>query len=758
MNSQKNKITTPMLKPLTLAIAGLLSTTSMVYAADDSPDFDANKTTTLQQTEVKDTRNQYQKEPSSFKLTKPLLETPKTIQIVTSDVLEDQGITSVNDALRNIAGVSTFGAGEGGGGNITTADVVTIRGFNSNESIYIDGVRDVAGYSRDAFNLEALEVSKGSSGSINGKGSAGGTVNIVTKHARQGEKHQVTAAYDTADMLRLTADINHSFTENVAGRVNFLYSNGGDYLGNGFENYKTLGFAPSLEVLFGDRTKVLIDVFMMKQDNNPVIGLPFIDERAAAALNLPAGPIAEDLWDNFYGVRGRDFEEVDTFSTTLVVSHDVSDDITLRSQTRYGTNERQSIISRPRIGYTRERDANNEWVYTYSGMVNLDLTRDEFEENNLFVTQFDALMSVDTGGIQHDLVAGIEYYRENQKLPKPVKGFTLSEDAVDLQNPNPNVTVTGALSFDGVYSDITGKGTAFYLLDTITFSPQWMLTGGLRYEQYEAAGQTAVWERVNGSWTRKPYQAAADSDFMSWNLGLVFKPMENLTLYASAADSQEPPASSLAFSGWRPSQIDGRNALDPQSATTYEVGGKWGAFDDQLLVSAALFQTTREVYDQDENGQEILGGEQQAKGFELSAIGRLSDEFNLIATYAHQDTEVTKDYAPPGRNSAEGNGLSSAPKNSGSVWLTYANNNLMLGGGLVYSSGNTFWRRQRAYFESGEYTLLNFMAGYQFNDQWKVQFNLDNATDETYITDYSARGHFRPGRGRVARVSVNYDF
>jgi len=136
-------------------------------------------------TKVQDKKaNQYKVDKvATHKISTDLIDTPKTITVISSDVLDDQGVTSFAEALRNVSGVSTFGAGEGGGGNITTNDKLTIRGFSANDSIYIDGIRDLSTYSRDLFNYEQIEISKGANSSIAGTVTSGGSVNLVTKRA-----------------------------------------------------------------------------------------------------------------------------------------------------------------------------------------------------------------------------------------------------------------------------------------------------------------------------------------------------------------------------------------------------------------------------------------------------------------------------------------------------------------------------------------------------------------------------------------------
>ncbi len=709
----------------------------------------ANEVKELTTTHVKEEKKAGYKveKASSPKYTGSLLDTPKTINIISSEVLKDQGVTSLNDALRNVAGVSTFGAGEGGGGNITTNDKITIRGFNANGNIYIDGIRDIAGYSRDMFNIEQLEVTKGASSSINGKGSSGGTINLVTKHAVQDDFLNTDISYDEAERFRLTVDANSQISDTLTGRINALYTKGGDPLDNGIEDYETLAIAPSVKYVISDKTNIAADFMYMKQDNNPMLGLPWINANAAAQLGLPEGAIDSSLWGNYYGVADRDVEEVEIAMGTLLIEHQISDSLTLRSETRLAKNEKKSTISRPILRSVRDPDTRE---YTYFNEIDIhSRTQNIDQENSLFVTKFDAITQLDTGGISHDLVLGAEYYIEEVTKQKLKDNRVFANPYVSLTNPNSNLPYTGSVDIDGKPTNTKGKGWAIYALDTMTISDNWLLTLGARFEDYEAKGSTYF--------RRNPVlfeNIKVDGTFVSWNAALAYKPDANSTYYIGVANSQDPTGGELAFSGRSEEQLKQYNGLDPQEATSYDVGAKWDLFDESLQVSAALFLTKKTVADRDDDNTPFLSGEQEAKGIELTATGKLSDNVNILAGYTHQKTEVTKDF----NSESQGNGLTAAPEDTASVWLTYDLNKWTLGAGGQYSSGDIFWRRNTAYFDSGSLTLFNAMASYTFSDNLLLQFNVDNIADKEYATDYSAKGHFRPGPGRNMKFSLRYQF
>ena len=185
------------------------------------------------------------------------------------------------------------------------------------------------------------------------------------------------------------------------------------------------------------------------------------------------------------------------------------------------------------------------------------------------------------------------------------------------------------------------------------------------------------------------------------------------------------------------------------------MGAKWELLDDRLLLSAAVFKTSKDEYET-VNNELTTSGEQQSKGIELSATGQLTDAVAVTASYTYQKAKVVEGTSRG--DDASGNGLTAAPKNTAALWMTYAQGPVTLGAGAEYQSGNDYWRANRVYFTTGSATLVNAMASYAFTDQLSAQLNVSNLTDERYASDYSAKGHFRPGNPRNVKATVKYDF
>lgn len=702
-------------------------------------------------------------EASSVKLTQPIADTPKSISIISGDVLKEQGVTSLNDALRNVGGVSTFGGGEGGGGIISANDRVTIRGFDSSSNIYLDGIRDVAGYNRDLFNYENVEVIKGASGSLDGRSTGGGSVNLSTKRARLDSFGSVSTSYDTLDTKRIALDANQELGTNAAGRLNLLYSDGGDTFDNGIENYETLGAGGSLLFNLGSKTTLHTDVFLMKQDNTPLLGLPFVTERASQGYTdsdtntdysgngLPEGPIASSRRDENFLPSGRDYEEIDTQMFTVELNHAVNNNLTIRNQTRYGKNDKDAVLSRAWWG----KKSN-------AGMLDASFTQIIDQENELFVTQLDALVNFEFAGMRHDLVAGIEYANEKRTTYNhdvsgykytDVNGNDVTGNAyIDPTDPaGTAIRVTGKAVRDGTAEDSDANTAALYLFDTIRLHDKLVLDANLRYEDYSLKGSGKRRGRGN---SRIDIDGKVDTSYLSGGVALTYKPVDNGSFYLGYSDSKQPSNADL--------QVDKTgevNELKPQTAKTVELGSKWELFDQRLLLTGAVFQTEKTVLDTEQVNnvrKTYLAGEQRARGFELSATGAITDDLSVLASYTKLKTKVTKDLT----EQAEGLGLQSSPEDAANLWLSYKalNDALVVGAGVNYNSGETFWRKNKAYYVVDSYVTSNLMASYAATDSLKLQFNINNLTDKDYVTDYSAKGHFMASAPRNYMLGLTYDF
>ncbi len=696
---------------------------------------------------------------SSPKFTAPLLDTPQTIAVIPSDVFNAQGAQNLTDVLRNVPGIS-FDAGENGFG--TNNNNFSLRGFDTSGSIFIDGVRDSGNYARDVFNIEQVEVAKGPAAD-NGRGGLGGYVNLVTKSPQLGYFFRGTASYgtdgtDADSRLRTTLDLNNQVGETSAFRLNLLLQEGG-VVGREHAESDAVGIAPSLAFGLGTNTRVTLAAQYLSQSGRPDWGVP----GAAIEGTINYNPVAASAdRDTFYGLAS-DFDDNTSASVTARIEHDFANGITLSNQTRWVETDRKALYTVP-------------FGYTVATQTVVGDTQAYQRENSTFSNLTNLGATFSTGAIEHTLAAGLELSREESEA---LRFGTSTPPATSVLAPNFNRVVAGMPAAQQA-NRVKIDTVAVYAYDTVKFNEQWQLTGGLRAERYdvEIDSKTAAGAPTG------PDGYEVSETTLGGKLGLVYKPVENGSLYAAVNIATLPPGSWLsnpdisrtgdnAFPG-----IIGQNndAAKSQRAVSHEIGVKWDFLDDRLSTTAAVFQTQRRSVAV--SGKEpgvassptvLRGyGKQIVRGIELSATGRITDAWTVFAGAVFLDSkrehgaylDAARCTANPtdyralatvadcaaiiaSGAGADGDQLAFTPKRSANLWTTYAfANGLTIGGGVQHVGDSWAGRPDDAdriipngrWGELPGYTIGSLMASYAVNDKLTLRFNVDNVTDETYAT------------------------
>lgn len=657
--------------------------------------------------------------PASPKYTEPLLDTPQSITVIPERVLEEQGATTLRDALRNVTGIS-IQAGEGG---VPAGDNLSIRGFNARTDLFIDGVRDVGGYSRDPFNLEQVEVAKGPASAYVGRGSTGGSVNLVSKSPYLETVQHGTLGAGTDDYGRATVDLNQPLEAlpGAALRVNAMWS-AADTPGRDQVGDERWGIAPSLAFGLGTPTRVTLGYFHLEQENTPDYGVPWVP-----AANVPLAEFADRPapvdFDNFYGLVDRDYEKTRTAVATAEVEHDLDGAVSLRNLSRWGETYRDSIITAPRFASNDSTDVRRtDWK-----------SRDQTDE--ILANQTDLVADFATGSLRHRLVTGVEVALESSVNYTRVE--TGPEPGVtDLFDPNPFDAYAGSIERDGTRTDAEGRSTGLYAFDTVELSERWQVTGGLRWDRFDLDH-----EAVDGA------RFERDDDMVSWRAGAVFKPTPQGSVYAGAGTSFNPSAEGLSLSA--------ANALiEPEKSRSYELGTKWELFGSRASLTAALFQTdktnARTPGIDPGDPPTVLEGEQRVRGFEVGLAGRLTDRWNAWLGYTALDSEILETNVA----GQAGNELGNTPDDSLSLWTTYRlRGGFELGGGAQFVGDR--WSNEGNTRLAPSYWLLDAMASYEVNERLTLRLNALNLADEDYI-DRVGGGHFIPGRGRSVALTTTF--
>ena len=658
--------------------------------------------------------------PASPKLTEPLLDTPKSVTVVPAELLQEQGVTTLREALRNVPGIS-LQAGEGG---VPAGDNLTLRGFSARTDLFIDGVRDFGGYTRDAFNIEQIEVVKGPASTHSGRGSTGGSINLDSKAPRSGYAFQHgTLSAGSADLLRATADFNQPFGEDAAFRLNLMAHESGLADRDAVES-RRWGVAPSIGFGLGDAATATLSLFHLEQDNLPDYGHPWVP---AANTALPGSSDARAPVDraNYYGLLARDYEDTRTDLATLVFDLALGGGMELRNLTRWGESRRDSIITAPRFL------ANDATLVRRTAK-----TRDSADEILTNVT--DLVARLDAGGVQHTLLAGVELAREeSSNLARSAS----DGDLADLFDPDFRAPYTGVVERDPLRdAEASADSAAVYLFDTVTLSPHWELSGGLRWDRFDVEAEG--YDRDLGERARH----AREDSVLSGRAAALFKPNAASSYYLAWGTSFNPSAEGLALNAQTA-------ALEPEDSRTLELGGKWSLYDDRLLVSGAVFRTEKtNARTEDADEIEVLEGEQRVDGFEVSVAGRIGERWTLFGGYAFLDGEVVDSLDP----SEVGNTLGNTPRHSASLWASVElTRRWQLGFGAQHVGArfsNTANTR-----EAKAYTLFDAMASYRASDAVQLRVNAYNLSDKDYV-DTVGGGHYGVGAGRSVMASVDLAF
>jgi catecholate siderophore receptor len=729
--------------PLAVALASILfaqapdaTASATAVAADPTVDDASAADAARKAKEIRKVEVVGERSPSvtSPKYTQPLVDTPQTLVIIPSAIYEAQAQTTLRDALRNTPGI-TIQAGEGGG---APGDNVYIRGFTARNDISIDGARDPGVVSRDLFNIEQLEVAKGPASAITGRGSTGGAINLASKMAGGQEFARIDATVGTDSYARGTFDLQTEVGENSAFRLNGMWQDA-DVPGRDVATHSGWGIAPSFALGLGSATRVWLNAVHVSQDNVPDYGLPVVLPPSVPADTTPA-----DLdWSNFYGLRERDYEKVESTSGTLIVEHDFSDELTLRNLTRYGVNDRDAIVTSPRAGLLPSQGTG--WLPGVPQIRRNDM-KSQDREDAIFANQTSLSTQFDTGGVRHDIVAGIELSREEQDSYARVESSATPPPFADLFDPDPGQAYASSdIRRNGASTHARADSIAAFAFDTLHINEQWQLSGGLRWESFDV-DYTAVAAPVAPATQGVASSYSRSDDMLSWRAGVVYKPSPNGTVYLAAGTSFNPIADGgqgivLGGSGVNSA------ALEPEEARTIELGTKWLFLGGRLSFTGALFESNKTV----------LAGDQIVQGVELSLAGNINEHWQVFAGYAYMDSEVRESPNPLELDRE----LAYVPRNSFNLWTSYAFERLTIGAGAQYTDTYFFTSTipvatALALQPYTEYWLFNAMASYRLNDTVSLQLNATNLADEQYI-ERGYTGHFTPGAGRAFLLGIHLD-
>ncbi len=622
--------TTIKLKPLGALVAGLAFAGSPALAAD-STTTDQKNDGTLPAVEVN-----AQKDAPAYMGTKTRVgkveqdphDIPQAVTTVTSKLLQEQQAGSLQEAMRNVAGIS-FNAAEGG----RAGDNMNLRGFYTFGDMYLDGIRDTAQYNRETFNFEQLDVLRGAGAMLFGRGQAGGVINQVTKTPLEHDQYRLTGSGGTHGYQQFTADLNKGVSEDVGLRVNLMDRNEGSWRSNpasGAEpTLSRSGAAISVALNQSSRHKFWINHYTLRTRDNPDYGTSFDSSTRLPSRRFPAS--------YFYGTD-KTFDNSDTAMSTLVYEWRIDGDTLLRTQLRQASYDRSYWAKTPNL--TSAPNAVGGVGGNQSRMAFYDTTTLQSD----FSKRFNAL------GMAHQFVGGIEFLKEDSWRKALNNYGTLANP--DFRPYQPALT-GNPISFNG-------KSTAVYAQDTVEFIPQWKATVGARRDQLEATYSSATSPRLSyGEW--------------SYRSALSYHPTDESHYYLAWSDSFSPTADLYQL------QVAPQ---PPERSDTVELGAKYILFEGDLALRGAIYRATKtwERNTDLEATAAILTKKRRTDGIEIEAAGRLTQAWEVFAGVSLMDARVLEvaeninavtgvvTYGNPGY---VGQRARNTPKYTFNLWTTY---------------------------------------------------------------------------------------
>jgi catecholate siderophore receptor len=746
---------------------------------------------------------------ASVKLTAPLIDTPRSVTIIPAQVIKDTASASLTEALRTVPGIA-LGAGEGGN---PLGDRPFIRGFDSQASTYLDGVRDIGAQSREVFDIEQIEVIKGSDGAFAGRGSAGGTINLISKMPKLGSFVAGSATLGTADYKRVTIDANYQLGEMVAFRINGMWHDQ-DVAGRDAIWQKRWGIAPSLAIGLGTPTRLTLSYYHLQTNELPDSGIPYL----YTAANVPAGitetkPAGDYTTiggqqvhtprSAFYGLKDRDFRKSRIDQATMIAEHEFGPDFLLRNTARYAHTTQDYIYTQPddQQGNVYGTSATSTNPGQREGYV-WRRANTRFGSTEGLLDQVDLTGSFDTFGLGHSFAAGGELSWESavQGTYVLATGSTLSPRCTPatinryycttVGNPNPNdpwVNTTSDTS--GTRTPIVrgAPGTttltdtstkAAYAFDTISIGKALLVNLGARYDDYGTRVRQPI---VGGA---RPQLRRHDGIF-TWQGAAIFKPTKESSVYVSYATAATPPGTFLGQS----SEGNGLttvgvnpNDLKVEKTRSYEVGAKLNLFHERLALTLAGFRTlTHNARTTGEAGTVVFVGERKIKGIEFGFNGAITPRWNVFGGYTYMDARIvdggftvttvgTTSIAAPSVNT--GKRFPNTPRSSFTGFTTYKLlPALSFGGGAIYmgkvyggysdtrtiTNGQLVITRPLARYVPG-YWRFDANAAYSFTKDIALRANVLNLTNKRYFDKAYTAHYANQAAGRTALFTLDVKY
>ncbi|WP_298602188.1 TonB-dependent siderophore receptor [uncultured Limnohabitans sp.] len=763
--TQRNKHvqnTQPQAKLLPLAavmLAGSLSATPYAMAQENKPEEKTLKAVTVKdkaEVDMAEGKNSVRAtETRMGKGQQALRDIPQSVTVVTEKLMDDRNLDTFKEALKNTAGIS-FLAAEGG------EEDIRLRGFSlqATGDVFVDGVRDPAFYERDTFNLDRLEVLRGSASMLFGRGSTGGAVNQVSKTPRLMDENQLDLTLGSHNHVRVVGDFNKQTGESAALRLNVMKTQA-DNNGSGSSLDKE-GIAGAYRWGIGEKDEFQVGLYHLNNNNGMNYGLPWIrPNSSSSALDstvLPLDPTA------YYGAAS-DYNAGSATHLTASHTHRFSADSELKTQIRKGQYERDQ-----RAGTVRFANAASQPGVQAVSLATFGPNTVINRGNNLKIQDMDTLhvqsdfsKKFQALGLKHELLTGFDLATEDKtvyaaRTAGAQGGVTINKPTTTIGAPNDGAWVDESTRVLRVNNQYNSTGWGAYLQDLVQVAPQWKVLGGLRYDSlkgdYDQFGNPT---NAIDNGAKTSYQMKVGE--WSKRAGVLFQPNDLQSFHLSYGTSFNTSGDTYSLGA---PNVD----TPPEQSENWELGAKLDSADKRFTTRLALFRATKK---NERNTDPLLPvvtltGSRYVSGLEIDVAGRLTPKWEVFGSFTWMpDAKVSKAAPCPATGSCSqatagervGDRPALTPVHSGSAWTTYqVSSQWRVGGGVTFRGRQTPTRSE---FEVRSFVVGDLMAEYAYSDALTIKANMSNVTNKLYA-DALYPGHYIPGAGRLTQITASYKF
>ncbi|MFL6735365.1 MAG: TonB-dependent receptor [Sphingomicrobium sp.] len=633
---------------------------------------------------------------------------PQAMTVVSKAQIADQSLRSIADVLMFVPGASPA-SGE------SNRDQMTLRGNNSTADFFVDGVRDDVQYFRDLYNVDRVEVLRGSNAMIFGRGGGGGIVNRVLKRPSLTTDRQFSIAGDSYGGFRIAGDVDQALGGSAGLRINGMYENGDSFRHH--VDLKRYGVNPTVAIQAGPDTRIDLSYEYLHDRRTADRGVPSVSDGNQATIDKPL----EGYDRTFFGDPELSYAKADVHVGSLAVQHDFGGGLLLRNRTLAGDYDKfyQNIYPSGLNGATE--------VVTFGAYNSRN------DRQNLF-NQTDLIWENQLGGIDQTLLFGFEVGRQKSR------NFRQSGALADNQQPLSDVTIDADVIFSNQASDANNRTEAtvgaVYAQDQIRFTSWLKLLAGVRFDSFKLKVQD-----FHGA----GFRLSRTDHTVSPRIGVILKPQKNLSIYGSFSRSFLPQSGDQ-FSGLTTTTAD----LKPERFENLEIGAKWEPVSG-LLATAAIYRLDRTNTRSTDpvTLQTVLTGAQRSKGIELGLERSMTDRWQISAGYAFQKAEITETTtaAPAGR------AVPLVPRHSFSLWNRYDFTDRFGAGLGVVARTRSFASISNSVVLPG-YTRVDAAGFYKITPRLQAQVNVENLLGVDYFPTTNGDNNIAPGAPRTLRATL----